>query len=236
MNYLMTIVGTTQHDESGAMPAEALEAMNRAFPEWRARVGARRVVSRELDLPGNASVVRVRGDETLVVDGPFAESKEFMAGMTVLDCADLDDALEVASTSPVAWHHRMEVRPFPAGIRLTERVEAFGRGEGSPYLLLSWMSVADAALQAACDDWRDDLVARDLYILGNTLGGADSATTVSARDGRTHLVDGPFTETPEFIAAIDVVGCDDRDEAIRLAATHPVARTHAVEVRPFYSE
>ncbi len=50
------------------------------------------------------------------------------------------------------------------------------------------------------------------------------------------ISDGPFIETKEFIAGIDVVRCADRQQAIELAAAHPIARYHAIEVRPFYSE
>ena len=231
MHYLMTIVGTTRFSSDGVMSSDAIEAMNRAFPAWNEKTKDRRLFGRELDLPGTASIVRVRDGEPLVVDGPFAETKEFMAGFDLLDCADLDDAIEVASSSPVAWHHRIEIRPFTQGVRLTDRAAAFGRGDGNPYLLISWLREPRVDLAPACDRWR-----RGLYVLGSALGGADTATTISARDGATTLQDGPFTETPELIAAIDVVDGVDRRQAIKLAATHPFAGTDAIEVRPFYTE
>jgi hypothetical protein len=236
MHYLMTIVGTTRFSSDGVMSPDAIEAMNRAFPAWREKTKDRRLFGRELDLPGTASIVRVRDGEPLVVDGPFAETKEFMAGFDLLDCANLDDAIEVASSSPVAWHHRIEIRPFTQGVRLTDRAAGFGRGDGNPYLLISWMREPRVDLAPACDRWRDNLTARGLYVLGSPLGGVDTATTISTRNGATELEDGPFTETPEFIAAIDVVDGVDRREAIKLAAMHPVAGTDAIEVRPFYSE
>ena len=236
MHYLMTIVGTTRFSSDGVMSSDAIEAMNRAFPAWNEKVKDRRLFGRELDLPGTASIVRVRDGEPLVVDGPFAETKEFMAGFSLLDCADLDDAIEVASSSPVAWHHRIEIRPFTEGVRLTDRAAAFGRGDGNPYLLISWLREPRVDLAPACDRWRDDLTARGLYVLGGALGGADTATTIGTRDGATELADGPFTETPELIAAIDVVDGVDRRQAIKLAATHPFAGTDAIEVRPFYTE
>lgn len=72
-------------------------------------------------------------------------------------------------------------------------------------------------------------------MLGNTLGDPSSATTVSARDGAVELVDGPFTETSEFIGAIDVVDGVSSREAVALAATHPYAASDVIEVRPFYA-
>jgi hypothetical protein len=59
---------------------------------------------------------------------------------------------------------------------------------------------------------------------------------VRIRDGETLLSDGPFVETKEFIGGIDVINCDGREQAIEIAAAHPLARHHMIEVRPFLSE
>jgi len=56
--------------------------------------------------------VRVRGEEVLLSDGPFAESKEQMGGYNVIECSDLDEAIEVASRHPVARYGSIEVRPL----------------------------------------------------------------------------------------------------------------------------
>ena len=81
--------------------------MQRELPGWVEEMDGRgvRLLGRELDLPETAATVRVRDGETLVTDGPFAETKEFMAGFDVLECADLDEAIEVAAKCPVAWFH-----------------------------------------------------------------------------------------------------------------------------------
>jgi hypothetical protein len=54
----------------------------------------------------------VRGGELIVTDGPYAETKEQVAGFDVLECADLDEAIEVASRHPMARLGLVEVRPF----------------------------------------------------------------------------------------------------------------------------
>lgn len=64
--------------------------------------------------PEEATTVRVRSGEVLISDGPFAETKELMVGYDVLDCADLDEAIEVASKHPLARRGAMELRPFGA--------------------------------------------------------------------------------------------------------------------------
>jgi hypothetical protein len=56
---------------------------------------------------------------------------------------------------------------------------------------------------------------------------------VRVRDGETLRTDGPFFPAGQVIAGLDVVSCADRQQAIGLAATHPLARYHPVEVRPF---
>jgi hypothetical protein len=72
-----------------------------------------RLEGRPLD-PGEATTVRVRAGEVLIADGPFAETKEVMVGYDMLDCKDLDEAIEVASKHPLAKRGAMELRPFGA--------------------------------------------------------------------------------------------------------------------------
>ena len=61
-----------------------------------------------------ATVVRVegaRGGEAVISDGPYVETKEVLTGFYLLDCADLDEAIEWAKQLPAAWHGAVEVRP-----------------------------------------------------------------------------------------------------------------------------
>jgi hypothetical protein len=71
-----------------------------------------RLYGSELEPPGSARTVRVRDSRAIVTDGPFAETKEQIAGFDVLECADLDEAIEVASRHPMARLGMLEVRPF----------------------------------------------------------------------------------------------------------------------------
>jgi len=241
MNYLLFICS------EGEPAPEAMAVMQRECPGWVEEMAGRgvRLLGRELELPETATTVRVRAGETLVTDGPFAETKEFMAGFDLLECADLDEAIEVAAKHPASWFHTIEIRPFMDGLRLGEEASAFAREDdsaGTPYLLIMWMGgtpatpLDDEAVTQEGEAWRQDVEARGLHVLGNALEGTDTATTVRVRDGETLLSDGPFIETKEFIAGIDVVSCADRQQAIALAAAHPIARYHAIEVRPFHSE
>ncbi|MEC3993073.1 YciI family protein [Actinacidiphila sp. DG2A-62] len=60
----------------------------------------------------DATTVRVRGGEVLLADGPFAETKEVIAGYDIIDCADVKEAIEIAARHPVALTGRIEIRPF----------------------------------------------------------------------------------------------------------------------------
>jgi hypothetical protein len=247
MKYIMIIAGNTDHSSDGVVAPDALAYMQRELPVWISDMDARgvRLFGRELDLPATAATVRVRDGEALVTDGPFAETKEFMAGFDLLECASLDEAVEAAAGNPIARFNRIEIRPFMDGLQVGEKALAFGRGEdgGSrPYALIMWMGgtpaapVGDQALMDEGEAWKQDAEARGLQILGNALQGPQTARTISARDGEALISDGPFTETKEFIAGIDVVSCTSREQAIDLAVAHPIARYHAIEVRPFYVE
>jgi hypothetical protein len=60
----------------------------------------------------HATTVRVRDGELSVTDGPFAEAKEQMVGFDLIECADLDEAIEIASKHPLARRGAMDLRPF----------------------------------------------------------------------------------------------------------------------------
>jgi hypothetical protein len=218
--------------------------MQREIPGYVQEMEGRglRLAGRPLDLPGTAVTVRVRDGETLVTDGPFVEAKEFIAGFDLFDCADLDELIEVAAKAPVAWFMAFELRPFAAGPRLGADVAAFGHfedGASHPYQLSVWTggphpaAPIDQAVGLEVEAWRRDLADRGQLILGGALGGAETATTLRVRDGQTLLEDGPFLPAGQLIAALDVVHCAGRQQAIQLAATHPAARYQAIEVRPF---
>jgi hypothetical protein len=80
--------------------------LHRNLREAGLLVGVQRLRSVE-----SATSVRVRGGETEITDGPFALTKEVLAGYYVLDCADLDEALKQAARVPAARYGTVEVRP-----------------------------------------------------------------------------------------------------------------------------
>jgi hypothetical protein len=82
-----------------------------AWVEEMARRGIR-LTGQRLRPVSDATTVSVRGGDVTIADGPFAETKVQIAGYDVIECADLDEAIEVASRHPVATFGKIEVRPF----------------------------------------------------------------------------------------------------------------------------
>ena len=109
MKYLMFVCV----DEALATP-EATQDMGRDAMAWVEEMDGRgvRLQGNRLEEISTATTVRVRGGEVVLADGPFAETKELIAGFDILECADLDEAIEVAGKHPVARIGSLEVRPF----------------------------------------------------------------------------------------------------------------------------
>jgi hypothetical protein len=82
--------------------------------------------------------------------------------------------------------------------------------------------------------WREDVESRGATRAGTLLSPPAKAVTVRVRDGRTLRSDGPFAETKEHIAGVELVECANLDEAIAIAQGHPEAGRHPIEIRPFW--
>jgi hypothetical protein len=81
--------------------------------------------------------------------------------------------------------------------------------------------------------WVADNDAAGRRLQGSVLAPPSAATTVRVRGGEVLLTDGPFAETKEVIVGFDILECADLDEAIAVAAAHPMAWTGRMELRPF---
>ena len=112
MRYLLMIC--TEESAIGALSPEEGAAMLAEYAAFGEEMGRRGVLlgGERLRPTTDATTVRVREDELLVADGPFAETKEQVGGYYMVDCKDLDEAIEVASKIPGARHGTIEVRPI----------------------------------------------------------------------------------------------------------------------------
>ena len=84
------------------------------------------------------------------------------------------------------------------------------------------------------EDWFEEVTTRGKWVVGERLRPLQDATTVRVRSGELLVTDGPFTESKEWIVGFDVLECKDLDEAIEIAAKHPMARGGRLELRPFW--
>ncbi|MEV4758584.1 YciI family protein [Micromonospora sp. NPDC049559] len=106
MRYLISVI----HDQASlATPDEgaAIDVFNE-----RLQAEGNWVFAGGLAAPDTATVIDNRGEETLVTDGPFLESKEYLAGFWIVEAPDLDVALKLAAAGSRACNRKTEVRPF----------------------------------------------------------------------------------------------------------------------------
>jgi hypothetical protein len=106
MQYLITVIdnGTNSGTDEEMAAIDVFNDRLRAEGHW--------VFAGGLASPNTATVIDNRGDEALVTDGPFLESKEYLAGFWVIEAADLDVTLKLAAEGSKACHRKIEVRPF----------------------------------------------------------------------------------------------------------------------------
>jgi hypothetical protein len=106
MQYLISVI----HDQASlATPDEhaAIDVFNdrlQAEGHW--------VFAGGLASPSTATVIDNRGEEAVFTDGPFVESKEYLAGFWIVEAADLDVAFKLAAVGSKACNRKVEVRPF----------------------------------------------------------------------------------------------------------------------------
>lgn len=106
MQYLVSVID----DTPGSATADEMTDID-AFNEGLQADG-HWVFAGGLGGPNTATVVDGRGAEAMLTDGPFVETKEYVAGFWIIEAADLDVALKLAAAGSKACNRRVEVRPF----------------------------------------------------------------------------------------------------------------------------
>jgi hypothetical protein len=106
MQYLVSVI----HDAADLATPEEMAAID-VFND-RLVADGHWVFAGGLAAPSSATVIDNRGSEAFFTDGPFVESKEYLAGFWVIEAADLDVALKLATEGSKACNRKVEVRPF----------------------------------------------------------------------------------------------------------------------------
>src|SRR6478609_7766160 len=104
MEYMLFIATDTEPDTSTDAPD---------VDEWVAEGQRRgiRIRGDALRPLEDATTVRIRAGQVLVTDGPYTESKEWIVGYDLLECEDLDQAIDYVTRHPMAYNGRIEIRP-----------------------------------------------------------------------------------------------------------------------------
>ena len=106
MQYLVSVID----DTAGLATPDEQTAID-VFND-RLKADGRWVFAGGLAAPSTATVIDNRGEEAMFTDGPFVESKEYLAGFWIIEAADLDVALKLATEGSKACNRKIEVRPF----------------------------------------------------------------------------------------------------------------------------
>jgi hypothetical protein len=110
MQYMLLVYDCERPEPDDPAYADAMARLN-AFADECRRRGAF-VAAHPLQLEHSATTVRVRDGKALITDGPFVETHEHLGGVYILDCPNLDEALELAELCPFAEQGAIEVRPI----------------------------------------------------------------------------------------------------------------------------
>ena len=106
MQYLVSVI----HDSTELATADEMAAID-VFND-RLQAEGHWVFAAGLGSPSTATVIDNRGGEAVFTDGPFVESKEYLAGFWIMEAADLDVALKLAAEVSKACNRKVEVRPL----------------------------------------------------------------------------------------------------------------------------
>jgi hypothetical protein len=194
-----------------------------------------------------ATCVRVRSGRVLVTDGPFAETTEQLGGYYIIDVADRDEAIAIASRLPPAAKGTVEIRPLhplPESLSLPrpesgqqDTVETESRRS---YMVLlyaepgAWPPAEHATALAESVQLCHQLHAQGQFLSAAPLQPPEMAACVRVRNSVQTVVDGPFTETKEQLGGYFLIRVANLDEAIAIAGRIPGSRRGTAEIRPLF--
>ena len=113
--YMLSVHHTPDQDFSD-LSEDEMQRIFKAVDDFNEEIrnGGHWVFAGGLKPIEDATTVDGRGDQPVVTDGPFAESKEYLGGFWIIEAADLDEALAIAARGSAACAGKVEVRPFDA--------------------------------------------------------------------------------------------------------------------------
>jgi hypothetical protein len=198
-----------------------------------------------------AKTVRWHKGKVLVTDGPFAETKEQLGGVAVLEADDMARAVELVSKHPgLHYGATFEIRPIDEESLQRQTASLAALRPSAPaidpqsvrfaslgYLDENgWGAISEderAAMFKSCIAFDETRVKNGQWLSGIGLKSARTAKTLRAKAGQVIVTDGPFAETKEFLGGIVVLAHKDMNEGIAMLSQHPALPYGvALELRP----
>jgi hypothetical protein len=227
MEFLLLI--ETRRDE-GPRAAVGTEEVGKFARELEAE-GVLRAGAGPLAPESQAARIRKRGGPPVVTDGPFAEGREVVGGIFVVEARDRAAAIELAKRCPWARAGVIEVRAIARDPERNAETGAprfvvfylHGGGPPDPERLAQGI----ARMRA----YTEGLIRAGTFLTGGRLPHDTPPAFVEVRESRTLVTDGPFAEAKEVIGGIALIQAASRAEAIEIASRAPAAEWGTVEVR-----
>jgi hypothetical protein len=201
--------------------------------------------------------LRWKNGQVSVTDGPFAETKEQLGGIGVLEARDIDHAVELMSKHPGVRLGPFEIRPVNEESLAHQK--QWEESEEGRRVLASAKPPHEKTMKFGClgyvaeGSWDNippserevmmaEVIAFDVarrksghWISGIGLRGAATAKTIRSKNGRLSVTDGPYAETKEQLGGIVVNAIADLDQAV--LSQHPALKMGVViEIRPIDEE
>jgi hypothetical protein len=192
-----------------------------------------------------AKTLREKGGRVVVTDGPYAETKEQIGGLGVIEARDMQHAVELMSKHPALRFGPFEIRQVDED--LTERCQPEAGDSNEPskgmkFVCLGygdenkWNVLSDNEREAMIEECMAyDAVLRKFgqSLGGIALQGVSTAKTLRSKGGKVLVTDGPFAETKEQLGGVAINRFRDMDQAIEAWLQHPCLRVgDSLEIRP----
>jgi hypothetical protein len=202
-----------------------------------------------------ARTLRWQNGAVVVTDGPFAETKEQLGGIGILEARDMDHAVELLSKHPgLHYIATFEIRPINEESLQCQAASMNALRGSAPavdpramqFASLGyinedgWASISKDerdAMLARCVAFDEARVKSGQWLKGIGLQKARSARTLRARAGKVIVTDGPFAETKESLGGVVVLALTDTNAALALLSKHPALPFGVtIELRPIHAE
>ncbi len=196
-----------------------------------------------------AKTLRSKGGKIIVTDGPYAETKEQVGGLGVIEAGDLDHAVALMANHPAIRIGPIEIRPIDG--ELTERCQSKSddsgaQAQGIKFVCLgysdenAWNAMSNKEREGVIQEYMAyDAVLRryGLPVGGVALQSVRMAKTLRSGGGKVVVTDGPYAETKEQIGGVAIHMFTDIDRALEAWLKHPCLRAGDVlEIRPANEE